>query len=203
MSVGKCWSACVACACPCAQKHLLIDPEAHGPAAGHSWPLLAKEVMSAEGRGIKEIAKSTSLPELVAQEGACRMKLLSKVESMSKMQQGFKMQQRSHISRMKKPFPPQGTYNQHTHLGQSFEEVLQMEATLSALQKRKDALRDKEWQAVAVKPIQASGCARSKSITNMQEWFKAYGEPSGLSRWKDWRSNSPFVQSLKARRKEL
>ena len=59
-------------------------PGAHGPTH-------IRKFMSTEGRDrIKEIARSTSLPELVAQEGACRMKLLTKVESMSKMQQKFK-----------------------------------------------------------------------------------------------------------------
>ncbi|CAE7600481.1 TRPT1 [Symbiodinium pilosum] len=175
--------------------------------------------MSGEGRDrIKEIVKSASLPELVAQEGTYRMKLLGKVESMSKMQQSFNSEQRSFLSRVKKhegsrransmpsatlTFQPHSTYAQHTQLGACFEEVQHLEATLAALQKRKDAIRNQEWQAVSVKPIRASGCARSQSITNMQAWFKAYGEPSGLSRWKDWRSNSPFVQSLKARRLEL
>ena len=175
--------------------------------------------MPAEGRDqIKEIARSTSLPELVAQESACRLKLLGKVESMSKMQRTFSMEQRSHVSRVRKhegsrqaravpsatlTFVPQSTYNQHADLGQCFEEVQRLEATLTALQSRKDALKRQEWQTVSVKPIQASGCARSQSITDMRAWFKAYGEPSGLSRWKDWRSNSPFVQSLKARRQEL
>ncbi|CAE7628834.1 TRPT1 [Symbiodinium sp. CCMP2592] len=151
--------------------------------------------MSTEGRDrIKEIARSTSLPELVAQEGACRMKLLTKVESMSKMQQKFNMEQRSHVSRVKKhegsrkagpmpsatlTFAPQSSYTQHSELGQCFEEVQQLETALVALQKRKHALQSQEWQTTAVKPIQASGCARSQSITNMQAWFKAYGEPSG------------------------
>ena len=187
-------------------------PGAHGPTH-------IRKFMSTEGRDrIKEIARSTSRPELVAQEGACRMKLLTKVESMSKMQQKFNMEQRSHVSRVKKhegsrkagpmpsatlTFAPQSSYTQHSELGQCFEEVQQLEMALVALQKRKHALQSQEWQTTAVKPIQASGCARSQSITNMQAWFKAYGEPSGLSRWKDWRSNSPFVRSLKARRQEL
>ena len=36
----------------------------------------------------------------------------------------------------------------------------------------------------------------------MQKWFKSYGEPSGtrsLTRWKDWRSSSPFVQKVKCK----
>ena len=40
------------------------------------------------------------------------------------------------------------------------------------------------------------GCARSQSVCDMQKWFKSYGEPSGLTRWEDWRSSSPYVQQM-------
>lgn len=50
---------------------------------------------------------------------------------------------------------------------------------------------------LATIPVRVWGCARSQSVCDMQKWFKSYGEPSGLTRWKDWRSSSPFVQKAK------
>ena len=41
---------------------------------------------------------------------------------------------------------------------------------------------------------------RDPTLWGGSSWFRqAYGEPSGLTKWSDWRSSSPYVQSLRIR----
>lgn len=164
-----------------------------------------------------QIRSSASLPELLAHEENCRSRLTVQVESMYKMQKTFHRDQQSHVSHLRKqresphyqhvrrrPLSRHfgglgGSYNQHTQLGNCFQQVQQLDQALAIIQTKKDQLQDQHKKAMLVKPIQASGCARSQSVCDMQKWFKSYGEPSGLTRWKDWRSSSPFVQKVKCK----
>ena len=122
-----------------------------------------------------QVRSSASLPELLAHEENCRSRLTVQVESMYKMQKTFHRDQQSHVSHLRKQREGQhcqhvrrrplsrhfgglgGSYNQHTQLGNCFQQVQQLDEALAMIQTKKDQLQDQHKKAMLVKPIQASG----------------------------------------------
>eukprot|EP00931_Biecheleriopsis_adriatica_P113852 TRINITY_DN8909_c0_g1_i1.p1 TRINITY_DN8909_c0_g1~~TRINITY_DN8909_c0_g1_i1.p1 ORF type:complete len:182 (-),score=34.46 TRINITY_DN8909_c0_g1_i1:32-577(-) len=168
---------------------------------------------------LKDISRSSSLPDLMRQEDMYRMRLANKVEGMSKLQRELHHEQRSAVAQHRKDehlrkslirpigiqapqpalsmaYKPHPCYTQHEMYGERLREVQVLESLLAAMQKRKDELHSVDRQSNSLRPIQASGCARARSVTNMQKWFTSYGQPARTASWKEWRSSSPHVQKV-------
>ena len=98
------------------------------------------------------------------------------------MQKTFHRDQQSHVSHLRKqresphyqhvrrrPLSRHfgglgGSYNQHTQLGNCFQQVQQLDQALAIIQTKKDQLQDQHKKAMLVKPIQASGLYDSKFL---------------------------------------
>eukprot|EP00931_Biecheleriopsis_adriatica_P113853 TRINITY_DN8909_c0_g1_i2.p1 TRINITY_DN8909_c0_g1~~TRINITY_DN8909_c0_g1_i2.p1 ORF type:complete len:236 (-),score=45.41 TRINITY_DN8909_c0_g1_i2:32-739(-) len=132
---------------------------------------------------LKDISRSSSLPDLMRQEDMYRMRLANKVEGMSKLQRELHHEQRSAVAQHRKDehlrkslirpigiqapqpalsmaYKPHPCYTQHEMYGERLREVQVLESLLAAMQKRKDELHSVDRQSNSLRPIQASGCAR-------------------------------------------
>eukprot|EP00930_Biecheleria_cincta_P103499 TRINITY_DN95489_c0_g1_i1.p1 TRINITY_DN95489_c0_g1~~TRINITY_DN95489_c0_g1_i1.p1 ORF type:complete len:206 (-),score=34.94 TRINITY_DN95489_c0_g1_i1:21-638(-) len=168
---------------------------------------------------LRSVAQNKSLPDLMRQEGMCRMRMQAKLEAMTKLHQDMSREQSGLVKTKKKdelirranarpiglrppsrttPFYGRSAGSDHRQEAaeQRLQEVEDLEKLVAAIQKRKEQLRTLERQSSSLVPLQAIGCGKRRSVKSLQEWKSQYGEPTTFTPWHEWRSSSRQVQRV-------
>mmetsp|Transcript_110816 Transcript_110816/g.286500 ORF Transcript_110816/g.286500 Transcript_110816/m.286500 type:complete len:198 (-) Transcript_110816:67-660(-) len=164
-------------------------------------------------RQLLEISSCGDLQTLEYKEDALRSQLVQKSGALSKGiarhlsedQRRLTELHREHRVRTKRPVisrslstPPLGSSaasrGSHIEHKQDLQEMDELDVLLATLERRKFELQAGNKVQTSLAPLKAVGCAKSKSVTDFTQWFKAHGRPSGASRWEDWSSSSPEVR---------
>mmetsp|Transcript_100826 Transcript_100826/g.325101 ORF Transcript_100826/g.325101 Transcript_100826/m.325101 type:complete len:188 (-) Transcript_100826:128-691(-) len=166
----------------------------------------------------REISQMKDIQALASKEDMLRRRMSSRLTSMNQTidraakddMRSLSALRRSEQIRTKKPPGSRSlsvpslnanslSRSSHAEQKQGLQELEELDVLMFTLERRKIELQEQERQKHLLRPVQAVGCAKARSVTSFDQWFKNHGRPSGASKWENWSSSCPDIRKTLGR----
>eukprot|EP00928_Gymnodinium_smaydae_P036658 TRINITY_DN2559_c0_g2_i1.p1 TRINITY_DN2559_c0_g2~~TRINITY_DN2559_c0_g2_i1.p1 ORF type:complete len:199 (+),score=32.47 TRINITY_DN2559_c0_g2_i1:75-671(+) len=165
-----------------------------------------------------QIGRSTSVPELAAQEDMLRRQIANSTAQMrnavgrsvredrqrsraaaaQSAEDDFRRPSATTMGRSRSmskasASQPLVAADSHAPLVGGVRELDELDKLLECLLKRKSYLQDYSRIRNNNMPLEAIGCAKARSVKDHAKWFASYGHPTPGMAFKDWQPNAPHI----------